>query len=164
MKLAYQKWRSPIGDLHIVASESSLVTVAYDSTWEKIKRVISEEFSGGENEVTESTIAQLAEYFNRERKAFTLPISLSGTPFQVAAWKALKKIPYGETRSYQEQAKLLDKPKAVRAVGAANGRNPIAIVVPCHRVIGHDGTLTGYAGGIEMKKRLLILEGIELSR
>jgi len=101
---------------------------------------------------------QLGEYFRGERKDFDLPLSLSGTEFQVAVLEALQRIPYGETRSYGAVAKLIGRPKAVRAVGAANGRNPIPIIVPCHRVIGSTGDLTGFGGGLDTKAALLRLE------
>jgi methylated-DNA-[protein]-cysteine S-methyltransferase len=101
---------------------------------------------------------QLQEYFAGDRKDFDLPLQLDGTEFQVKVLKALQKIPYGETVSYGEIAKRIGKPKAVRAVGAANGRNPIPIVVPCHRVIGSSGDLTGFGGGLDTKEALLRLE------
>jgi methylated-DNA-[protein]-cysteine S-methyltransferase len=101
---------------------------------------------------------QLAEYFAGERKDFDLPLSLEGTEFQVAVLEALQEIPYGETRSYGAVAKQIGRPKAVRAVGAANGRNPIPIIVPCHRVIGSTGDLTGFGGGLDTKAELLRLE------
>ncbi len=102
---------------------------------------------------------QLAAYFAGERTDFDLPLSPSGTPFQLSVWRALRSIPYGETISYRELARRIGNAKAVRAVGAANGRNPIPIIVPCHRVIGADGSLTGYGGGLPRKRLLLELEG-----
>ncbi len=102
---------------------------------------------------------QLREYFDGALRQFDLPLAPQGTPFQQSVWQQLLKIPYGETRSYGDLARALDNLGAIRAVGAANGRNPIGIVIPCHRVIGSDGTLTGYAGGIERKQRLLAIEG-----
>jgi len=101
---------------------------------------------------------QLTEYFAGSRRAFDLPLAAGGTPFQQRVWDALRRIPYGETISYGELARRIGKPTASRAVGAANGRNPIAIVVPCHRVIGADGTLIGYGGGLPVKEALLALE------
>ena len=101
---------------------------------------------------------QFDEYFDGKRKSFNLPLSLSGTEFQMKVWNALQNIPYGETISYGELAAIIGNPKASRAVGMANNRNPIPIIVPCHRVIGHDGSLTGYAGGLELKRLLLELE------
>jgi methylated-DNA-[protein]-cysteine S-methyltransferase len=102
--------------------------------------------------------AQLHEYFAGERLAFDLALAMAGTPFERRVWSALTDIPYGETISYGELARRLDQPSAARAVGLANGRNPIAVIVPCHRVIGADGTLTGYGGGLERKRILLELE------
>lgn len=111
-----------------------------------------------DDEALAATRAQLGEYFAHERTAFDLPLSPAGTPFQLEVWEALKRIPYGETRGYGDLAAELGRPGAARAVGAANGRNPISIVVPCHRVIGSTGTLTGYAGGVAVKERLLAHE------
>ena len=105
-----------------------------------------------------AVIKQLHEYFSGDRRTFDLPLDLKGTPFQLQAWHALLEIPYGETLTYGEQAVAISNPKAVRAIGLANGKNPISIIVPCHRVIGKNGTLTGYGGGIERKKFLLQLE------
>jgi methylated-DNA-[protein]-cysteine S-methyltransferase len=101
---------------------------------------------------------QLCEYFDGERDAFDLPLEMSGTPFQRRVWQALQQIPYGETTTYGELARRMGRPAASRAVGLANGRNPIAVIVPCHRVIGSDGSLTGYGGGLERKRLLLDLE------
>ena len=101
---------------------------------------------------------QLAEYFAGQRQAFDLPLRMQGTPFQQKVWAALREIPYGETRSYGQIAAQVGNPKASRAVGMANNRNPIAIIVPCHRVIGANGSLTGYAGGLSVKEELLALE------
>lgn len=106
-----------------------------------------------------SLAAQLAEYFDGERTAFDLPLAPRGTPFQVRAWKEIARIPFGRTITYAELASRCGAPDAVRAVGAATGRNPLSIVVPCHRVMGSGGSLTGYAGGLERKRRLLEIEG-----
>jgi len=107
---------------------------------------------------------QLAEYFAGERMQFQLELALHGTPFQLAAWGALQQIPFGTTASYQQQAERIGKPRAVRAIGAANGRNPLPIVVPCHRVIGKDGTLVGFGGGLPKKQWLLQHERTVLAR
>jgi len=115
-------------------------------------------FEKTETPLIKKAAAQLDEYFNGKRKVFDLPLKLYGTDFQIDVWKALQNIPFGETRSYGEIARVIGKPKASRAVGMANNRNPIVIIVPCHRVIGHDGSLTGFGGGIELKRRLLELE------
>ena len=108
--------------------------------------------------VLDEAAAQLEEYFACVRTSFDLPLDLQGTPFQIAAWEALAAIPYGETRTYAEQAARIGRPDAVRAIGAANGRNPISIVLPCHRVVGSDGSLRGFAGGLEVKAALLAFE------
>jgi len=115
-------------------------------------------FENGETPLIKKAAAQLSEYFDGKRKIFDLPLVLHGTDFQLTVWKALQNIPYGETRSYGQLAATVGNPKASRAVGMANNRNPIAIIIPCHRVIGHDGSLTGYAGGLEVKRQLLELE------
>ena len=103
----------------------------------------------------------MAEYFSKKRTSFDLPLDPEGTEFQKKTWEILSKIPYGQTISYSEQAKLIGDVKKTRAVGMANSKNPLAIAIPCHRVIGKNGTLTGYAGGINKKKFLLNLEGVE---
>jgi methylated-DNA-[protein]-cysteine S-methyltransferase len=105
---------------------------------------------------------QFGEYFKGNRKSFNLPLTMQGTSFQIKVWNALKKIPYGKTKSYGEIAAMIGNPKACRAVGMANHNNPIAIILPCHRVIGHDGSLTGYGGGIKLKQLLLELEKLLL--
>lgn len=104
-------------------------------------------------------VNQLIEYFQGKRTSFSIPIDLRGTPFQLEVWEALLRIPYGQTRSYSDISSQIGKPSAVRAVGAAIGRNPLLVAVPCHRVIAKKGSLTGYRGGLEMKARLLELEG-----
>lgn len=111
-----------------------------------------------ENELTRQAIRELDEYLAGKRRVFTLPIQPSGTQFQKKVWRALCDIPYGETRSYGQIARAVGNPKACRAVGMANNRNPISIVIPCHRVIGADGSLTGYGGGLKIKETLLELE------
>jgi methylated-DNA-[protein]-cysteine S-methyltransferase len=115
-------------------------------------------FSLAETPLIKKTAAQIDEYLSGRRKIFSLPLALHGTEFQMAVWRELQNIPFGETRSYKDIAAAIGKPKAVRAVGMANNRNPIVLVVPCHRVIGHDGSLTGYGGGLPLKRRLLELE------
>jgi methylated-DNA-[protein]-cysteine S-methyltransferase len=112
--------------------------------------------------VLAEAVKQLNEYFAREREVFSIPLRPAGTPFQLRVWKALEEIPYGRTRTYLDIARMLGQPAAVRAVAAANGRNPLPIFVPCHRVIGTSGSLTGYGGGLEVKLELLRLEGVLL--
>ncbi len=151
---------SPVGDLLIAAEEDAVRMIAFRQGWQPEK--VTEGWAVGGTLVAEVR-RQLDEYFKGRRRRFNLPLAPSGTPFQLRAWKALREIPYGATRSYGEQARAMGQPRAVRAVGAANGRNPIAIVVPCHRVIGGDGGLTGYGGGLDVKQYLLDLEHGQLA-
>ena len=113
---------------------------------------------GSSNALTEQVFRQLDEYFAGTRRTFDVPFRLHGTPFQLAVWAALRQIPYGQTRSYKQIAEAIGRPAACRAVGMANNRNPLLLIIPCHRVIGADGSLTGYAGGLPMKQALLTLE------
>lgn len=161
MSPIYCKLSSPIGQLFIVADKRNLLGVLFKSEWKKFKNSIGS-VEEGTNIIIRSTKKQLGEYFKGQRKAFDLPYKLRGTSFQIKAWKSLLKIPYGETKSYKQQAAFINSRKAVRAIGQADGKNPICIILPCHRVVGSDGTLTGYAGGLRAKKLLLKLEGCEL--
>ena len=124
----------------------------------RLKKYLNAEFVPGQNKYFDELDKQLKQYFEGKRKDFDLPLSLPGTDFQLKVWKELQKIPYGKTRSYQQQAIALKNPKAVRAVAKANGDNRIAIIIPCHRVIGKDGQLVGYGGGMWRKQYLLNLE------
>jgi methylated-DNA-[protein]-cysteine S-methyltransferase len=117
---------------------------------------IGEEFRP--SKLLQDAVDELDEYFHGERRVFTIPLDLRGTPFQKIVWNALLKIPYGAIPSYSDIAEEIGRPSAVRAVGLANNRNPVPIIVPCHRVIGRDGSLTGYAGGLDIKRRLLDIE------
>lgn len=151
----YQTWKSPVGRLHFVASDAGLAGLFFDENWNpksfgKLVRA--------PHPVIAHAIRELEEYFRGERREFTVPLAVEGTPFQKRAWTALRAIPFGETATYREQAAKLRMPKAFRAVGRANGLNPLCILVPCHRVVGSDGSLTGYAGGLKAKKALLTLE------
>lgn len=121
----------------------------------RLRSALAAGFKEGEHELFVQVQQQLNEYFNGKRKAFELPLMLTGTDFQKRVWQALTDIPYGETRTYMQQAKTLGDEKAIRAVARANGENCLAIVVPCHRIVGSDGSLTGYAGGLKAKKWLL---------
>jgi methylated-DNA-[protein]-cysteine S-methyltransferase len=157
MSLAYKMIESPVGQLKLVASEKGLVAIL----WEKDRpsRVRLDEMVADERHpVLLETEQQLREYFAGKRKAFSVALDVRGTSFQKDVWEALLAIPFGETRSYGELARQLGNPRATRAVGAANGRNPVSIIVPCHRVIGTSGKLTGFAGGLETKANLLKLE------
>ena len=121
-----------------------------------------DDFPEGETPLTAQAAAELDEYFGRRRNTFTVPLSPHGTQFQLAVWKALRDIPYGQTRTYGEIAGLVGRPRAARAVGMANHDNPLLIFTPCHRVVGKDGALTGFACGLEVKRRLLELEGVHI--
>lgn len=152
---------SPLGPLELVASDDGLLAVLWPDDPPERVAVPDELVESPKNKVLAQAAQQLDEYFAGTRKSFDLPLDLRGTEFQVAAWRALADIPYGETATYGEQAASLGRPKAVRAIGAANGRNPLSIVLPCHRVVGADGSLTGFAAGLDAKKFLLDLENPE---
>jgi methylated-DNA-[protein]-cysteine S-methyltransferase len=156
--LWYKFMLSPIGPLKLVASNRGLVGILWEN--DNPRRVLLTELvERAEHPVLVRTEKELNEYFTGMRSSFTVPLDMRGTPFQRQVWGALLGIPFGETRTYGQLAIQLGNPKATRAVGAANGRNPIAILVPCHRVIGHSGKLTGFAGGPDAKAYLLKLEG-----
>lgn len=153
--------QSPVGLLTLVASDVGLVAILWpEDTPDRVRLDVAREDAS--HAVLQLTIAQLEEYFAGSRREFFIPLDMRGTEFQKQVWEQLLAIPYGTTRSYGELASRLGKPSASRAVGAANGRNPLSIVVPCHRVIGSSGALTGFAGGLEAKRTLLMLEGILL--
>lgn len=156
------RMESPVGDLLLTASRDGLSGIYFEGECPPVK----EDWRGGTDcPVLKAARKQLCEYFAGERRTFDLPLApQAGTAFQRRVWKALEAIPWGETRSYGAIARRIRKPKAVRAVGAANGANPIPIVVPCHRVIGANGKLTGYGGGLWRKRKLLALEAAPASR
>ena len=148
---------SPVGKLTLVASDEGLAAILWEG--DDPKRVQVRKYTEtNDHAVLLKTEEQLIEYFNGERKEFSVVLDFIGTDFQKQVWEALLTIPYGETRTYGQIAEQLNNPKAVRAVGAANGRNPISIIAPCHRVIGASGSLTGFAGGLENKAILLKIE------
>jgi len=147
---------SPIGSLYLAATDAGLTHLLFVDEMNSEPESAS---GGGEaDRIVSETEQQLSEYFSGKRREFDIPLSPAGTEFQLAVWQALRTIGFGETLSYGEIARRIERPRAVRAVGAANGANPISIIVPCHRVIGADGSLTGYGGGLHRKKRLLELE------
>jgi len=148
---------SPVGVLKLIARDAGLSAILWENDDPKRVRV-GELIAAPEHPVLTQTERELSEYFAGERTSFSVPLDASGTEFQKTAWAALLTIPYGETRSYGQLATQIGNPKASRAVGAANGRNPISIIVPCHRAIGSNGALTGFAGGLEAKRYLLALE------
>ncbi|AVQ21950.1 cysteine methyltransferase [Fusobacterium necrophorum subsp. funduliforme] len=148
----YIKYISPVADLYLVEERGQLVEISFHQLEHR------EEMEEKRTELLEEAERQLQEYFAGRLQHFDLPLHPQGTEFQKKVWKALMSIPYGETRSYGEIAKQIGKEKAVRAVGGANHVNPISIVIPCHRVIGKNGSLTGYGGGLKIKETLLTLE------
>ncbi len=150
---------SPIGTLTLVATEEALLALYVKDEMMPIKDGAVKNDS---HPILTETKKQLNEYFSGQRKNFDLPLSPEGTEFQNKAWNALSDIPYGEVWSYGQQATYLKSPNGQRAVGGANGKNPIPVIIPCHRVIGSTGKLTGFAGGMEMKMFLLKLEGHEV--
>lgn len=157
MSLAYKIIESPIGQLKLVASDKSLVAILWEK--DRPRRVrLGELVADERHPVLVETERQLGQYFAGKRKSFSVNLDIRGTRFQRDVWEALLAIPFGETRSYGQLAKQLGNPRASRAVGAANGRNPLSIIVPCHRVIGSSGQLTGFAGGLDAKAHLLNLE------
>jgi len=152
---------SPVGGLKLVARGDGLAAILWEA--DNPRRVpLGALAEDPAHPVLVEAARQLGEYFQGRRKQFQMKLAFAGTAFQQQVWQALLTIPYGETRSYGELARQIGAPAAVRAVGAANGRNPISIMAPCHRVIGGNGALTGFAGGLEAKRRLLALERGEL--
>ncbi|TCB59979.1 methylated-DNA--[protein]-cysteine S-methyltransferase [Acinetobacter terrae] len=157
MKLAFMEMTSPVGLLKLVANETALVAVLWEN--ENPKRVrLAELIEQTHHPILLETQKQLTEYFAGKRQQFDLPLDFEGTEFQQKVWQALLTIPFGETRSYRDIAEQIGNVEAVRAVGAANGKNPISIIAPCHRVVGANGKLVGFAGGLDNKDILLRLE------
>jgi methylated-DNA-[protein]-cysteine S-methyltransferase len=154
----YRYLDSPIGSLLLAEEGGALCIIGFPSGK---GRVVPEPDWIEENDCCEQAVIQLQEYFAGERTVFELTLAPTGTTFQLKVLNALLEIPFGETRSYADIASMIGRPKAVRAVGTANGRNPLPIVIPCHRVIGADGSLTGFGGGLDAKAYLLNLEGVQ---
>ncbi len=148
---------SPVGPLSIAADDTALRAIEFQRNRHPVRR--GDDWREGDSPLLRRARRQLEEYFAGRRRVFELPLAPRGTAFQCAVWNALATIPYGATISYAELASRAGRPAAVRAVGAANGRNPLPIVLPCHRVIGADGSLTGFGGGLPTKQYLLKLEG-----
>ena len=146
----------PLGRLTIAAHEKGIVSIHFGDVELDMPRKPST--------LTNKAATQIQEYFAGKRREFDLPLDPKGTDFQLTVWKALQTVPYGETRTYAQIAEAIGKPHAYRAVGMANNKNPIPILIPCHRVVGADGSLTGYAGGIDKKLWLLDHEGVETDR
>ena len=157
MKLSFMEMASPVGLLKLVATDDALVAVLWEN--ENPNRVrLAELIENTQHPILLETQKQLNEYFAGQRQVFDLALDFEGTEFQQKVWQALLTIPFGETRSYKQIAEQIGNVKAVRAVGAANGKNPISIITPCHRVVGANGKLVGFAGGLENKDVLLKLE------
>ncbi|EPJ76445.1 MULTISPECIES: methylated-DNA--[protein]-cysteine S-methyltransferase [Pseudomonas] len=154
----YKTIQSPVGQLILVARKTRLAAILWEN--ERLNRVrLGPLEEDTQHPLLKETERQLLEYFAGQRRRFELELDFAGTDFQIRVWHALLTIPFGETRSYRDIAVQIGQPTAVRAVGAANGRNPISIIAPCHRVIGSSGSLTGFAGGLAAKQLLLSLEG-----
>ena len=159
MTLFYKEIESPVGKLKLVASANALVAVLWERERPNRVRLDATTLAPQQPILLEAE-RQLREYFSGARTDFDLPLQPDGSEFQKKVWRALREIPFGQTRSYRDLAKAIGSSKAARAVGAANGKNPLSIIVPCHRVVGADGSLTGFAGGVETKAALLALETI----
>lgn len=157
MTLFCKEMESPLGKLKLVASANALLAVLWEQERPNRVKLAMLKFDPQQPILIE-TERQLREYFAGTRTEFDLPLQPAGSEFQQKVWRALREIPFGQTRSYLDLAKSVGSAKAVRAVGAANGKNPLSIVVPCHRVVGTNGALTGFAGGLEVKAKLLALE------
>ena len=151
---ARRSLRTAVGLLRVTADDVGIVAI------ERVNRSVDVAGSTKANRHATRAVRQLREYFAGERRRFDVPLHLEGTAFQKRAWAAMREIPYGATISYAQQARQIGNPRATRAVGTANGANPIPIIVPCHRVVASDGSLGGYALGLTMKRRLLALEGV----
>jgi methylated-DNA-[protein]-cysteine S-methyltransferase len=157
MPLSFTTMPSPVGELTLVSSDAGLVAVLWPhDDFDRVR--LGERVADDAHPVLIAAAAQLGAYFAGKRTAFDLPLDFRGTDFQKSVWAALLTIPFGETRSYGDIARAIGQPTASRAVGAANGSNPISIIAPCHRVIGANGSLTGFAGGMAAKRLLLALE------
>ena len=157
MPLRYDTFKTPVGRLTVAGDDDGLRYVLFENS--KYGAADRDEWTRDAGALREAR-RQLLQYFAGERRQFELPLRPAGTPFQLTVWRALEEIPFGATSTYGELARRIGAPRAVRAVGAANGRNPLPIVVPCHRVIGSDGRLTGFGGGLPVKQFLLVHEGI----
>jgi methylated-DNA-[protein]-cysteine S-methyltransferase len=161
LQVSYTVTDSPFGSVCVAGTKRGLIRVGFAYG----DRPVGPEAGWQEDPgLLEEAIDQFQEYFQGQRQAFTLPLAPPGTPFQQRVWQELQRIPFGMTLTYRELAEHLGMPQAARAVGHANGRNPLAIVIPCHRLIGSDGRLRGYAGGLTLKQRLLQHESLQFSK
>lgn len=162
--IALKRIDTPLGRMRVGATDKGICLFdfqfrrAVEGIMERVERLLDDKFVEADSPYFSILEAQIAEYFNGTRKDFDVPLHLTGTPFQKSVWEALTKIPFGETRSYKQQSVVMGQEKAIRAIASANGDNPVAIIIPCHRIIGEDGSLTGYSGGLQRKQQLLDLE------
>lgn len=167
MRISIQHYQTPVGELVLGSYDDQLCIcdwtyrVKREQIDARIQAGLNADFEENETPVLEETKKQLDEYFASKRTSFDIPLLLVGSDFQKSVWAALQEIPFGKTVSYLDLTRKLGDEKAIRAVATANGANAISVFVPCHRVIGSDGSLTGYAGGLEAKRKLLILEGMD---
>lgn len=163
MSLTLSTIDSPVGELRIVSTDNALLAVLWPD--ERDGRVtFDDDLTPGDTQVATATASQLTEYFAGARCSFDLPLELNGTDFQQQVWRSLAEIPYGETSTYAKQAATIGRPRAIRAVGSANGRNPLSIVLPCHRIVASNGSLAGFAGGLATKRWLLDHEAAVAAR
>ena len=155
LTFARARLQVPFGELTVVASDKGVRYITFENDAHPKSYQNMSVIDDASHPVVARTVAQLHEYIKGTRRTFDVPLDLVGTEFQVQAWNALAKVPYGTTASYAQQAASIGRPKATRAIGAANGRNPVVVVLPCHRIVGADGSLTGFGGGLPVKKWLL---------
>ncbi len=155
LTFARARLQVPFGELTVVASDKGVRYITFENDAHPKSYQNMSVIDDASHPVVARTVAQLHEYIKGTRRTFDVPLDLVGTEFQVQAWNALAKVPYGTTASYAQQAASIGRPKATRAIGAANGRNPVVVVLPCHRIVGADGSLTGFGGGLHVKKWLL---------
>jgi len=162
--IALKRIDTPLGRMRVGATEKGICLFDFqfrrtvEGIMERVERLLDDKFVEADSPYFSILETQIAEYFSGKRQEFDVPLHLTGTPFQKSVWEALKSIPFGETRSYKQQSVLMGQEKAIRAIASANGDNPVAIIIPCHRIIGEDGGLTGYSGGLQRKQQLLDLE------
>jgi len=163
--LTIEKTTSPAGEIVLGDCGGALCVCAWaeeaEAVARKVARLIGAPLEFGSTALTRQAVGELDEYFRRERREFTVPLRLCGTDFQCAAWSAMQQIPYGATASYADEARLMGHPSAFRAVGNANGANPLVIFVPCHRIVAADGSIGGYSAGLDKKRFLLGIERVE---
>ncbi len=162
MTYAYKTIASPVGELKLIASDTGLAAILWEND-DPMRVRLGPLVEDRDHPILIETERQLGDYFAGRLQAFSIPLDFNGTDFQKQVWAALLAIPFGETRSYAEIARAVGRPTAFRAVGAANGKNPISIIAPCHRVIGTNGSLTGFAGGLKAKQLLLGIERQDLA-